>query len=134
MIYGISKSKNILLSSIANVLDKNTKKAYTIDRLSNHLAGNLSSSIDSNYRNFGDTPAFLVDDSDIVKTLGEKFEDLGIVRDSSSINKNYGKGYHHTKIVGLTQNMKQPISIFSKIYSPTQKDYVSAIVIFYHFV
>ena len=37
MIYGISKSKDILLSSIAGALDEDTKKAYTIDRLSDNL-------------------------------------------------------------------------------------------------
>ena len=49
MIYGISKSKDILLSSIAEALDENTKKAYTIDRLSDNLSNDLSSSIDENY-------------------------------------------------------------------------------------
>ena len=74
----------------------------------------------------GDNPVFLVDDSDVIKPLGQKFEDLGIVRDGSSKKKSYEKGYHHTEIVGLTKNMKQTISIFSKIYSSTQKDFVSA--------
>lgn len=131
MIYGISKSKDILLSSIAEALDEKTKKAYTIDRLSDNLSNDLSSTIDKNYCNLvmdslGKNPIFLIDDSDIIKPLGEKFEDLGIVRDGSSRNKNYEKGYHHTEIVGLTQNMKQPISVFSKIHSSSQKDYVSA--------
>ena len=131
MIYGISKSKDILLSSIADALDKKIKKAYTIDRLSDNLTNDLSASVDNNYCNLvmnslGENPVFLIDDSDIIKPLGEKFEDLGIVRDGSSRNKNYEKGYHHTEIVGLTKNMKQPISIFSKIHSSAQKDYVSA--------
>lgn len=131
MIYGISKSKDVLLSSIAGVLDEDTKKAYTIDRLSDNLSNDLSNSIDENYCNLamdslGENPVFLIDDSDIIKPLGEKFEDLGIVRDGSSRNKSYEKGYHHTEIVGLTQNKKQPISLFSKIHSSTQKDFVSA--------
>ena len=131
MIYGISKSKDILLSSIAGALDEDTKKAYTIDRLSDNLSNDLSSSIDENYCNLamdslGENPVFLIDDSDIIKPLGEKFEDLGIVRDGSSRNKSYEKGYHHTEIVGLTKNKKQPISLFSKIHSSTQKDFVSA--------
>ncbi len=130
MIYGISKSKDILLSSIAEALNEDTKKAYTINRLSDNLVSDLSASIDDNYNNLvmdalGDTPVFLVDDSDIVKPLGEKFEDLGIVRDGSSRKKSFEKGYHHTEIVGLTKNMKQPISIFSKIHSSTQKDFIS---------
>ena len=125
MIYGISKSKDILLSSIAGSLDENIKKAYTIDRLSENLASDLSSSIDKNYSNLvmdslGDNPVFIIDDSDIVKPLGEKFEELGMVRDGSSKDKEYKKGYQYTEIVGLTKNLKQPISIFSKIHSPTQ--------------
>lgn len=116
MIYGISKSKDILLSSIAGVLDEDTKKAYTIDENYCNLA------MDS----LGENPVFLIDDSDIIKPLGEKFEDLGIVRDGSSRNKSYEKGYHHTEIVGLTKNKKQPISLFSKIHSSTQKDFVPA--------
>ena len=130
MIYGISKSKDVLLSSIAEALYEDTKKAHTINRLSDNLVSNLNASIDDNYTNLvmdalGDTPVFLVDDSDIVKPLGEKFEDLGIVRDGSSRKKSYEKGYYHTEIVGLTKNMKQPISIFSKIHSSTQKDFIS---------
>ena len=130
MIYGISKSKDVLLSSLAEALNEDTKKAYTINRLSDNLASDLRGSIDDNYANLvmdalGDTPVFLVDDSDIAKPLGEKFEDLGIVRDGSSRNKSYEKGYHHTEIVGLTNNMKQPISIFSKIHSSTQKEFIS---------
>ena len=131
MIYGISKSKDILLSSIAESLDEHTKKINVIDRLSENLANNLDEQIDKNYCNlvmdsFGDNPVFLIDDSDIIKPTGQKFEDLGVVRDGSSKNKTYEKGYHHTEIVGLTKEMKQPISVFSKIHSSASKDYISA--------
>lgn len=131
MLYGISNSKNIVLSSIADSLDEDIKKINTIERLSDNLSFDLNSSIEQNYCDLvmdllGDNPVFLVDDSDVTKPLGNKFEDLGIVRDGSSKNKSYEKGYHHTEIVGLTKKMKQPISIFSKIHSSTQKDYVSS--------
>ena len=131
MIYGILKSKDILLSSIADALSEKNKKANTIDRLCDNLSLDLSENIDTNYRNLaidtlGNNPVFLVDDSDVIKPLGKKFEDLGIVRDGSSLKKSYEKGYHVTEIVGLTENMKQPISIFSKIHSSTSKDYVSS--------
>ena len=136
MIYGISKSKDVLLSSIAEALNENTKKVHTIDRLSDNLTNELNPYIDDNYTDLvmdtlGANPVFLVDDSDIVKPCGNKFEDLGIVRDGSSKNNNYEKGYHHTEIVGLTQNRKQPISIFSKIHSSTQKEFVSANTVTY---
>lgn len=131
MIYGISKSKDILLSNISDALDENIKKSNTINRLSDNLNKELSTSIDSNYIDIaidtlGDNPIFLVDDSDIIKPLGQKFENLGLVRDGSSRNKSYEKGYRHTEIVGLTKNKKQPISLFSKIHSSSQKDYESA--------
>jgi hypothetical protein len=136
MIYGISKSKNVLLSSIAEALNEKTKKANIIDRLSDNLSLELGENLDKNYcdlvmDSLGENPVFLIDDSDIIKPRGKKFEDLGIVRDGSSIKKNYEKGYHHTEIVGLTKNLKQPISIFSKIHSSTSKDYVSANTITY---
>lgn len=52
MLYGILKSKDILLSSIAEALQEKTKKANTIDRLSsNNLALDLPESIDSSYKN-----------------------------------------------------------------------------------
>lgn len=131
MIYGIFKSKNIHLSAIAEALDEDIKKAYTIDRLSDNLASNLSDRIDINYINLamdslGTQPIFIIDDSDVTKPLGEKFEDLGIVRDGSSKNKTYEKGYHHTEIIGLTQNNRQPISVYSKLHSSKSKEYISA--------
>ena len=100
MLYGISKSKDILLSSISEALDENISKINTIDRLSNNLSLDLDESIFLNYCNLafdalGDEPVFLVDDSDVTKPLGNKFEALGIVRDGSSKDKSYEKGYHH---------------------------------------
>lgn len=102
MIYEISKSKNALLSGIADSLKENTKKDYVIDRLSDNIALDLDTSIDDNYNNLvmdslGKEPVFLMDDSDIIKPLGQKFENLGIVRDGSSRNKTYEKGYYHTE-------------------------------------
>lgn len=107
MLYGISKSKDIILSSISEALDENISKINTIDRLSNNLSLDLDESIFLNYCNLafdalGDEPVFLVDDSDVTKPLGNKFEALGIVGDGSSKDKSYEKGYHHTEIVGLT--------------------------------
>ena len=66
MIYGILKSKDILLSSIADALLEKNKKANIIDRLSNNLSLDLSENIDTNYRNLamdtlGNNPVFLVD-------------------------------------------------------------------------
>ena len=130
MIYGIFKSKDILLSNIVDALDENTKKPFVIDRLSDNLSLDLGKNLDENYCNLvmdtlGNNPVFLIDDSDVVKPKGNKFEDLGIVRDGSDENKSYKKGYHVTEIVGVTKTRKQPISMFSKVHSSISKDYVS---------
>ena len=49
MIYGISKSKDILLSSIADALDENIKKINTIERLSDNLTLDIDSSIQKDF-------------------------------------------------------------------------------------
>ena len=73
-------------------------------------------------------PVIHIDDSDVIKPEGRKFEALGLVRDGSkSTNaKNiYEKGYHVTEACVLTGS-KHPVSIFSKIHSSKEKNYTSA--------
>ena len=72
-------------------------------------------------------PVIHIDDSDIVKPKGHKFESLGIVRDGSesTATKNvYKKGYHVTEACVLTRS-NHPVSIFSRIHSSSEKDYKS---------
>lgn len=130
MLFGIAKSQSILLSSISHALNENIKKINTINRLSDNLNKNLPSSIDYHYlqlvlNSLGKEPVFLVDDSDIIKPLGSKFEALGKVRDGSSRRKSFEKGYYFTEIVGITKLQKQPISVFSKIHSSIDPQYDS---------
>lgn len=107
MIYGISKSKNILLSSISEHLNEKTKKLNTIDRLSSNLSKDLSNSIDANYSSLvfdslGNNPVFLVDDSDIIKPLGEKFENLGFSLEMAQVRiKHMRKVIVLLKLLGL---------------------------------
>ena len=72
-------------------------------------------------------PVIYIDDSDIVKPDGYKFESLGIVRDgseSTSAKSVYKKGYHVTEACVLNSS-NHPVSIFSKIHSSSEKDYKS---------
>ncbi len=74
-----------------------------------------------------DEPVIHIDDSDIVKPKGHKFEALGIVRDgseSTSTKNVYKKGYHVTEVCVLTRS-NHPVSIFSRIHSSSEKDYKS---------
>ena len=72
-------------------------------------------------------PVIHIDDSDVVKPDGHKFEALGLVRDGSKSTdaKNvYEKGYHVTEACVLT-NSSHPVSIFSQIHSSREKNFTS---------
>jgi nitroimidazol reductase NimA-like FMN-containing flavoprotein (pyridoxamine 5'-phosphate oxidase superfamily) len=73
-------------------------------------------------------PVIHLDDSDIAKPNGYKFENLCRVRDgseSTSTKNIYKDGYHVTEACVLTKN-NHPVSIFSKIYSPKEKNFKSS--------
>ena len=129
-IYGILRSGSIVLKKVATALDEPIQIKNTIDRLSRHLNEPLPKEVHLNYtqqvvRALGDKPVILVDDSDVIKPYGEKFEALGRVRDGSSKEHKIEKGYHVTEMVGLTASEKQPISLFSQIHSSHECGYKS---------
>lgn len=126
----------VLRGDIKNALNEPIKKINTIKRLSRKSCENLSESLDKNYldtvrKYLPDYPIVLIDDTDIIKPYGEKFESLGTVRDGSSKNNTYEKGYFVTEMVGLTKNEKQPISLYSHIHSSHEKKYRSTNHIMY---
>ena len=131
--YGISKSKSCLISDIARELDEDIKLNYTIERLCDNLT-NLTDEeiavINDNYIKevkdlFDDEAIAIFDDSDIAKRYGKKFEDLDSVLDASSLKKEIVPGYHVCEAVVLTKKEKQPISLYSKIYSCKSNDFIS---------
>lgn len=129
-IYGMLKSKSVILKDIATALNEPIHVKNTIDRLSQNLQRVISPETYANYLKkmvnvIGEEPVILVDDSDITKPHGEKFEALGQVRDGSSKDKKIEKGYLVTEIVGLTANKKQPVSLFSHIHSSREHAYKS---------
>lgn len=70
----------------------------------------------SNRRWVPQEPVIHIDDSDVVKPDGYKFEALELVRDSSKSTASktvYGKGYHVTEACVLTKS-NHPVSIFQK--------------------
>jgi IS4 transposase len=66
----------------------------------------------------------LLDDSDVVKPMGKKFESLGYVRDGSSKDGRREKGYFISEAVALSKD-NQPVSLYSRIYSQREKDFKS---------
>ena len=131
--YGMLASGNCLLTDICDQFHELSKKINVVDRLSRHLEKGTPAYAASAYLQqvkkwVSAEPVIYIDDSDIVKPDGYKFEALGIVRDgseSTSTKNVYKKGYHVTEACVLTSN-NHPVSIFSKIHSSHEKDYKSA--------
>lgn len=132
MNYGILASNSCMLTDIVDQLHEPSKKINIVDRLSRHLSKGIPKDAMNSYllqvkKWCPDHPVIHIDDSDIVKPDGYKFESLGWVRDGSesTATKNvYKKGYHVTEATVLT-NSNHPVSIFSEIHSSKEKDFTS---------
>jgi len=134
MMYGILSSQSCKLTDVADTLHEKSKKKNIVERLSLHLANDPTTELERNYLRFvcrwfprsdNEYPIVHLDDSDIEKENGNKFESLGIVRDGSSKDKKLVKGYHLTEAVFLTQN-NQPVSLYSHVHSSHEKEFISA--------
>ena len=132
MIYGMLASGSCLLTDVVDQLHENSKKVNSVERLTKHLnkgtpINALSSYLSVIRKWVPDEPIIHIDDSDIVKPDGYKFESLGLVRDGSKSTATktvYEKGYHVTEACVLTSN-NHPVSIFSKIHSSNEKNFTS---------
>ena len=134
MQFGLAKSGSCLISEIARSLNEDIKLNYTIERLCDNLSNmydDESNVIWNNYlkevkKNVDlDNPIVLFDDSDINKEYSRKLEDLDRVIDASSQDKRIVNGYHVCEATILTRNEKQPLSIYSQIYSCKSKNFES---------
>lgn len=84
----------------------------------------------SNYREvitnyIGEEVIAILDDSDIAKRGSKKLEDLDMVVDASSDKKELVPGYNVCEAVILGVREKQPMSVYSKIYSCQSDDFKS---------
>lgn len=134
MQYGLAKSGSCLISNIARALGEYIKLSYTIERLCDNLANmnvedkkiiwnNYLEEVKKNVLTENNIAIF--DDSDINKEYSKKLEDLDCVMDASSQDKKIVNGYHKCEATILTRNEKQPISVYSKIYSCKSKEFIS---------
>ena len=132
--YGLSRSGSCLISNIARSLDENIKLGYTIERLCDNLTKLDEEDRDIIWNNYleevkknidQENAVVLFDDSDINKEYSKKLEDLDRVMDASSQDKRIVNGYHVCEATILTKNQKQPMSIYSKIYSCKSADFKS---------
>jgi len=134
MQYGLAKGGSCLISNIARSLDENIKLNYTIERLCDNISNLYKEEKDIIWNNYlnevvknidKDNPVVLFDDSNINKEYSKKLEDLDKVIDASSQDKKIVNGYHVCEATMLSKNKKQPISIYSKIYSCKSDSFIS---------
>ena len=132
MTYGILASGSCLLTDIVDQLHEPSKKINSVERLTRHLNKGVPTKALQAYlatvrKWVPPEPVIHIDDSDVVKPDGHKFEALGLVRDGSKSTdtKNvYEKGYHVTEACVLTDS-NHPVSIFSQIHSSREKNFTS---------
>ena len=134
MQFGLAKNGSCMVSNIARALKEDIELKYTIERLCDNLSTLTKEKfqiIENNYleevkENIDLEAAVVIfDDSDINKEYSRKLEDLDKVIDASSQDKKLVNGYHVCEATVLTKNEKQPMSIYSKIYSTKSKDFKS---------
>lgn len=133
MTYGILASGSCLLTDIVDQLHEDFKKVNSVERLTRHLNKGIPQDSQKSYLAFVRTmvpknPVIHIDDSDVIKPQGRRFEALGLVRDGSKSTDSktvYEKGYHVTEACVLTGS-NHPVSIFSKLHSSKEKNYTSA--------
>ena len=132
MTYGMLASGSCLLTDVVDQLHENSKKINSVERLTRHLNKGIPKQALLSYLQtirkwIPDEPVIHIDDSDVIKPDGYKFEALGLVRDGSksSNTKNvYEKGYHVTEACVMTKS-SHPVSIYSKIHSSKEKTFTS---------
>ncbi|MHB8063420.1 MAG: transposase [Ruminiclostridium sp.] len=130
--YGMLASNSCLLTDVVDQLHEDSKKVNSVERLSRHLNKGISKDALSSYLHtirkwVPDQPVIHIDDSDIIKPDGYKFEALGLIRDgskSSDTRNVYEKGYHVTEACVMTKS-NHPVSIYSKIHSSKEKNFTS---------
>lgn len=132
MTYGMLASESCLLTDIVDALHEDSKKVNSVERLTRHLNKGtpvkaLHSYLSLIRKWMPSEPVIHIDDSDIAKPDGYKFEALGIVRDGSKSTDTksvYEKGYLVTEACAITAS-GHPVSIFSKIHSSREKTFTS---------
>jgi len=130
MIYGILSSQSCHLSKIGRALNENISLKKTVDRLSRNL--NEFKDGEKLFNNYlkkikgclSERTILIIDDSDITKPCSTKMECISTVRDGST--GELGQGYHAIGVTALTPEKKQPIPVYTRIYSATEKGFVSA--------
>jgi hypothetical protein len=129
MVYGLLAGRSCHLTEIARKLNENIALNKTVERLSRNLMNfDREEELKENYfkavkKCFDDSTVLIIDDSDIAKSYSNKLEGLCKVRDGST--GEITDGYWYAGVSALTAEHKQPIPVYSHVYSSEEKDYKS---------
>ena len=129
MIFGLLASQSCYLTEIARKLRENIKLDKTVERLSRNLMNfDGGEALHKQYiqtvrTNFDERTILIFDDSDVSKACSSKLEGLCRVRDGST--GQLTDGYWYAGVSALTAEHKQPIPVYSHIYSSEEEGYIS---------
>ena len=128
MIFGLLAAKSCHLTKIARKLNEDIALDKTVERLSRNLMDfDDGEKLHEHYfqtvkKHFDDSTILIIDDSDISKPCSSKLEGLCRVHDGST--GEIADGYWVAGISALTAGQKQPIPVYSRVYSSKEKGYV----------
>jgi len=129
MVYGLLAGRSCFLTDIARKLNEEIALDKSVERLSRNLMNfDGADRLAENYfrqvrKHFDDSSILIIDDSDISKPCSSKLEGLCRVHDGST-----GKitdGYWVAGVSALTAGHKQPIPVYSRVYSSVEEGYLS---------
>jgi hypothetical protein len=129
MVYGLIAGKSCFLTEIARNLNEHISLDKVVERLSRNLMNfDGGRNLFENYfgsvkKYFDESTVLIIDDGDVSKPHSAKLEGICRVRDGST-----GKltdGYWSAGVSALTATQRQPIPVYSRIYSTEEEGYVS---------
>jgi len=129
MVFGLIAAKSCFLTDIARELKEDIALDKTVERLSRNLMNfDGSEELRETYladvsKHFDESTVLIIDDSDISKRCSSKLEGLCKVKDGSI--GEISDGYWYAGVSALTSKHKQPIPVYSKVYSTDESGYVS---------
>ena len=129
MIFGLLAAKSCHLTKIARKLNEDIALDKTVERLSRNLMDfDGGEKLHEYYfqavkKHFDDSTILIIDDSDISKPCSSKLEGLCRVHDGST--GEIADGYWVAGVSALASGQKQPIPVYSRVYSSKEKGYIS---------
>ena len=129
MVYGLIAGKSCFLTEAARNLNEDIPLDKTVERLSRNLMNfEDGEKLADNYietvkKTFDESTVIIIDDGDTAKPHSTKLE--GICRVRAESTGEITDGYWSAGVSALTANQKQPMPVYSRIYSTEERDYKS---------